>query len=232
MRCLHEIGYWKESVFLTLTYSNENIPEGGTLIKYHLQQFFKEIRKDIYPNKIKYLACGEYGDMFSRPHYHAIVFGLSPNNKIITERWIYGFVKSGSVTYKSARYVAGYIEKKYNGLKAKSVYGERQIPFQLQSKGIGKKWAEENQTNLINNLSLTVDGIRHSMPRYYRKILGDKITDESLLMRKIQKVNELDEYMQKRGISRLSEQKLKDDLNKKHELELEQKIQRYKKRQF
>lgn len=72
-RCVHEAKFHKENCFITLTY--KETPKGGTLKKTHLQKFFKRLRKSIYPKKISYYACGEYGDKFDRPHYHAVIFG-------------------------------------------------------------------------------------------------------------------------------------------------------------
>lgn len=80
MRCVYEAKNHKENCFLTLTYSPENLPEGGTLVKRDLQLFFKRLRKAFPGVKIRYFACGEYGEQFARPHYHVILFGLSPTD--------------------------------------------------------------------------------------------------------------------------------------------------------
>lgn len=66
LRLLHELGYWDSAVFLTLTYSDENCPL--SLSKRELQLFWKRLRKAIAPRKIKYFSCGEYGDLYGRPH--------------------------------------------------------------------------------------------------------------------------------------------------------------------
>ena len=67
------------SSFVTLTYDDEHMPKDGSLCKKHLQQFIRRLRKALYPRKIRYYAVGEYGDKSWRPHYHLIVFGLSPD---------------------------------------------------------------------------------------------------------------------------------------------------------
>src|SRR5882672_6540477 len=43
MRCVHESKLHKDNVFVTLTYDNENLPAGGTLIKRDLQLFMKRL---------------------------------------------------------------------------------------------------------------------------------------------------------------------------------------------
>lgn len=51
---------WPENAFLTLTYDNAHLPKKRTLVKRDLQLFWKKLRKHISPQRIKYLACGEY----------------------------------------------------------------------------------------------------------------------------------------------------------------------------
>jgi len=193
-RLMHECDYYNYSSFLTLTYDNDHIPEDKSLSKDALQKFFKRVRRrlECIPNDIlvsqyqitlnsrqkpaiKYFACGEYGDQFGRPHYHAIIFGISPFSAgiltLLKECWPYGFIKAGTVTYDSCRYVADYVQKKYNGTKQKEVYGEKQPPFQLQSQGLGLQYALDNQDRLISSLSITIHGTEVGIPRYYTKKL-------------------------------------------------------------
>ena len=73
IRCMHESQLHERNCFITLTYAD--MPSGRSLHKDHLQKFWKRLRKAIHPTKIRYFACGEYGDGFDRPHYHAIIFG-------------------------------------------------------------------------------------------------------------------------------------------------------------
>ena len=80
-------------MFLTLTYNDDNLPSDVGLHKDDLQRFFKRLRKALDTKKIRYFACGEYGDTTSRPHYHAIVFGLGLNEidkKYVTDAWPLG----------------------------------------------------------------------------------------------------------------------------------------------
>lgn len=98
IRMVNEMHFHEQNCFLTLTYSPENLPKNGTLVKKHLQDFIKRYRKHLsdtlpwsfqqdpkYPNdstattwqphKIRFYACAEYGEKLSRPHYHILVFG-------------------------------------------------------------------------------------------------------------------------------------------------------------
>lgn len=123
-----------------------------------------------------YYACGEYGEQFARPHYHAIIFGLSnrPEDvETIQKAWPFGFIKCGTVTYDSARYVADYIQKKYSGHLAEEVYDKtnRERPFAHMSRGIGKKYLQENHLQLIKSMSITIHGTQVGVPRYYQKLM-------------------------------------------------------------
>lgn len=129
MRCMHESQMHEDSCFVTLTYSEENIPDGGTLVYRHFQLFMKRLRK-LYP-QIRFYMCGEYGETFKRPHYHACLFGVRfedrelykvsssgyrlYTSKLLDKLWKKGLCSIGDVTFESAAYVARYVMKKVNG---------------------------------------------------------------------------------------------------------------------
>ena len=174
-RVLHESDYWDQSCFTTLTYNNEHLPKDGSLHKDELQKFFKRLRKYLGLRKMKYFACGEYGDEGHRPHYHAILFGIGlsdSDQQLIRDAWPFGFVKSGTVTYDSARYVADYVFKKYSGTKKEEYYGTRQVPFRVSSQGLGLRFALDNQDQIVKNLNITVRGQNVGLPKYYVKKLA------------------------------------------------------------
>lgn len=62
----------RESIFLTLTLAPEFLGD-GSLHKRQWQLFAKRLRKAV--GRFRFFACGEYGDLKGRPHYHAIIFG-------------------------------------------------------------------------------------------------------------------------------------------------------------
>lgn len=103
----------------------------------------KRFRKKISPQTIRYYHCGEYGEKFRRPHYHAIIFGYDFKVGIefdekehvsgedeyklyispwLNEVWGKGAVTIGAVTFESAAYVARYILKKVTGKNAVEHY--------------------------------------------------------------------------------------------------------------
>lgn len=98
------------SSFVTLTYNDENQPYGGTLVPSHPRRYIKALRKR--GHRIRYFLVGEYGDVSARPHYHAIIFGLSPDCVDATEAWPYGFAAVLPVSREVCGYVTGYCLKK------------------------------------------------------------------------------------------------------------------------
>ena len=88
-RMMLELETSGSAVFVTLTYDNDHATccktdEYGndmfyTLVKKDFQDFMKRLRGSSLVNgkKLRFYAAGEYGDNTFRPHYHAILFGLS-----------------------------------------------------------------------------------------------------------------------------------------------------------
>ena len=139
---LESLGHEK-NCFVTLTYMDEHLPLNGegtpTLVKDHLSGFIKKLRTKL-PQKLRYYAVGEYGTSGARginPHYHLCLFNVGEEDGwAIQDSWRtnegrgkqgeeLGFSYTGSLTPKSAAYVAGYVQKKtkYN----KDMYDELQI---------------------------------------------------------------------------------------------------------
>ena len=187
IRCIHEVLLYKEASFITLTYDDEHLPSGKTLVVADLQKFFKRLRKA--GMKIRYLACGEYGDRTQRPHYHAIIFGKKFESKQIWERladgkmhtrrasaelqryWHNGLVSADEFSFDSACYVAGYCLKKITGEPAKAYYGDRKPPFLLTSKrpAIGQRFFDRYGESLSTLMSTVVNSKEVRLPRFYLK---------------------------------------------------------------
>lgn len=179
-RLWHELAYHDKSVFLTLTYDDNHLPDNDSLRLVHLQLYFKRLRKRLCGRKIKYFACGEYGGNTSRPHYHAIIYGVGldrDDKRIMRECWDYcdwtvDSIKRNSfgvVTPKSINYVAGYIHSKLSGKMAIEQYENtgREPVFRLISQGIGKQFALDNQEQIRENMCITQFGSKLTIPRYY-----------------------------------------------------------------
>lgn len=130
VRMMHEASLHEDNCFVTLTYSPENMPSDGSLHLSHFQDFVKRLRSRTGVPGIKYFHCGEYGDTFGRPHYHANFFGYDFPDKyhwrtsdrgdllyrsdLLESLWTFGSSEIGAVTFESAAYVARYVCKKLN----------------------------------------------------------------------------------------------------------------------
>ncbi|QCS36620.1 replication initiator protein [Capybara microvirus Cap3_SP_539] len=175
LRLIHENSLWQDSCFITLTYSDDNLPLTNcgkmTLFKPDFQNFMKRLRFRV-SSPIKYYACGEYGDNGNRPHYHAIIFGMSCKDlRDFMICWDKGFVTVKPVNAQRCRYVCGYIQKKIrkNPKEYQSAYGCLQPPFQLMSRGLGLGYLEKNREEYWLTCRNTLNGVPLSIPRYYLK---------------------------------------------------------------
>lgn len=191
LRCLYELDSWISASFITLTYDDEHLPPDYGLRPEDLANFWKRLRKRIYPRKIKYYACGEYGDKTKRPHYHAIVFGLDSYNEQdrqdLIDCWSlcdpYMFDKNRKqngmlpVCREDIAYVTGYVQKKLNGDMAHDEYGDKIRPFSRCSRGIGLDFALKNSDRLSSNGYTFLNGQKIAIPRYFREKLGLEQTD-------------------------------------------------------
>jgi hypothetical protein len=190
IRCVHEASLYQDNCFLTLTYSDENLPESGSLDKDAFQLFMKRLRKK-FPrpkeNNIRYFMCGEYGEQFTRPHYHACVFNfdfadkelwsVKNSNRLYTSEtlsklWPFGYSIIGDVSFDSAAYVARYIMKKITGEDAVEYYGDLEPEFCTMSRrpGLGKGWYEKYSTDLFPHDKTIINGKEVNVPKFYRSL--------------------------------------------------------------
>lgn len=181
-----------ESCFITLTYNEQNLPKGGTLVPKDYQKFLYKLRKNIYPHRIRYFFVGEYGDHSNRPHYHAAIFGLGPSSsELIDKCWDHGFTYTGTLTFDSAQYIAGYVTKKLNGRdeRSRSILGDRYPEFSRPSlkPGLGAI-AMKDLANVLasdagcNDMLVTGDvplALKHGPKQYpLGRYLRNKLRDE------------------------------------------------------
>lgn len=136
IRMMHENSQHERSSFLTLTYSDENLPHDLGLDKRHWQLFAKKLRNRVGP--FRYFHVGEYGEENLRPHYHAIVFGHNfsfdryqvdttdgghplYNSPTLDSLWDNGFAVVAEVTFDSVAYCAKYVTKKLSNPEVKDL---------------------------------------------------------------------------------------------------------------
>lgn len=187
MRCVEESLTHEKNCFVTLTYNDENKPKNDSLTKRDLQLFMKRLRKK-YGVKIRFFACGEYGEQNQRPHYHLCLFNHDFPDKTLwacrdninlyrseelAALWPYGFSTIGDVTFESAAYVARYVLKKINGDAAAEHYKGRIPEFVNMSRrpGIARAFFEENSRDIYAIDSVIMRNmLKLRPPKYYDKL--------------------------------------------------------------
>lgn len=144
VRCVHEASLHEQNCFITLTYNDDHLPDMADLKYEDFQKFMKRLRKKYTGRKIRFFACGEYGENRQRPHFHACIFGIdfndriyfkttSAGSKIYTSKTLdalwsdrsgnsIGFASIGDISINSAGYVARYVMKKAFGRENDYLY--------------------------------------------------------------------------------------------------------------
>lgn len=190
-----------ESIFVTLTYDEKNVPPN--LVKAHVQLWLKRYRLELGERKIKYYLCGEYGETYGRPHYHAIVInGHYDDYEIIRESWGRGYIYISGVGPESIQYVTGYIMDKWAAKKKTDLIGHTVRPFSLMSKNLGLKDMEGKEIRYARDMCMTYRGKVTSLPRYYVKRLkaSGYISDDVVNNLREARENEEWNEMERRGI--------------------------------
>lgn len=172
--------------FITLTYDTRHVPISPngfmTLDKGAFPLFMKRLRKNTGMG-FKYYACGEYGTLNKRPHYHAIVFCDSyPNDRAYCDAWTVdgvqiGVVDVAQVSSDSIAYVVGYINK--SSYRRDHSRDDRIPEFSLMSKGLGSNYVTPavvryHKADLSRNYLSREGGNIIAMPRYYRERIFDE----------------------------------------------------------
>jgi len=198
-RIMHEASQYDYNLFITLTYDEDHYPQQGSLHKPHLQKFIKRLRDHLGYGRIRYYACGEYGDKDERPHYHLCAFNLqfedqqlySYNNgyplftsETLEKIWGQGFAPFGQLTYESAAYTSRYTLKKVTGAKAHDHYlrcDEYGVAYWLEPEftlmsrrpGIGSAWIDKYIDDVYpsDEIPIVGKGNMKGVPRYYDQAL-------------------------------------------------------------
>jgi len=195
VRALHEAQMHQDNCVVTLTYREDALPFGGYLHYPDFKLFIRKLRKRV---PVRFFMCGEYGEKFERPHYHAILFGINfadrkqlkktkagtaiYTSELLSSLWTHGFAHLADFEPSAARYIAGYIMKKVVGSKARAHYehvanGGSYVPeFGRMSlkPGIGYKWFEKfGHTDAYPHDQCVMDGQLVPVPRFYNRKLKE-----------------------------------------------------------
>lgn len=232
-----------KSSFLTLTYSEENLPEDGSLNPDDHTEFVNKLRLHLWRKKprrkFRYYMCGEYGEQLSRPHFHYLIFGYDFPDKTfwkehrgsiyyrseeLEKLWPYGHSTIGHVTVESAAYCARYVLKKWTGEKAVPHYvnehGVMLHPeFCRMSRrpGIGAAWFKKYGVTDVYDSGdfVVINGKKYSTPRYYDSLL-ESLDVERLLEIKSDRSNRAEEHADNNTRERLETREQVQKLRAKH----------------
>lgn len=145
----------RQALFITYTYEslNDNMIKCSdgcyrpTLVKKHMQDYHKRLRRHFGDKRLRMFYAGEYGDKTFRPHYHEILYGVTfddfymipwstdPETGFevfrcpeIENIWERGNVIVAPASYATFSYVARYVLKKQYGSDSNFYLG-RLPPF-------------------------------------------------------------------------------------------------------
>lgn len=203
-----------QSTFCTLTYRPDTLPHTTltdqdtgevvqglpTLTRKDLSSWLKRLRERYHreienSSPLRFFACGEYGDNFWRPHYHAILFGY-PGCRYgrsryddgrtidccascdrIRDTWDKGIIQAEPLAAAHIKYVAGYVLKKMTSKHDKRLLG-REPEFSgmsLQNGGIGinavpelARRSKKQNYDVVSTVPLT-GGRKGNIGRYLKK---------------------------------------------------------------
>lgn len=148
---------------------------------------------------LRFYMCGEYGEKFHRPHYHAIIFGFFPpdarplrgnlcTSDLVSRKWPFGFHTIAKVEPACVSYVAGYVDKKlddarmdwaFNGVAPEYVAMSRGSAVRGTG-GIGREFFDNfykeiypmnDDGSFARNFAIIGSGTRVKVPRYYDDLL-------------------------------------------------------------
>lgn len=175
VRCSLEAKYSKNNYFLTLTFSDDFLPQ--RVDRKDITMFMKRLRNKLGVG-VRFFACGETGEKSNRPHYHLILFNcplndfhvlraepLSMISDTISEIWPYGNHMIMPFNEAAAAYVARYTNK-----KTSEHFGFIQMS---RRPGIGFRYFQDNKDRLFMNDSIIYkdgDDLKTSrLPRFFVK---------------------------------------------------------------
>lgn len=199
IRGSHEASLHEANCFITLTFCDgphqgcrhKRVPNKWRVSlspkkSNYFQAFMKRLRKHYYGNtksNVRYIHCGEYGEDFSRPHHHAILFNFSfPDatvwndkknllrSKTLEKLWPYGYSSIGPANFDTIAYVARYVVKKINGKAAPDHYQGREPEYATYSNrpAIALDWYEKfKNTDVFPRDYIVLKGKRLKVPKYY-----------------------------------------------------------------
>lgn len=209
-RLEQEHKYSHSAQFVTLTYDQKHVASNGSLVKKHLQDYLKRLRKKDEESRIRYYGVGEYGTRSGRPHYHLLLFNAREEN--VRSSWKdsrsrdIGLVHIGAVNSASVAYVLKYMVQPVTEALDQGV--EKPFAVMSRSYGIGARyltdemvaWHREN-----DRVYCIREGTKIRLPRFFKTKIWynendrERVSKASLLQSLGQSERELQFYKDRYG---------------------------------
>lgn len=239
VRCIHESRMHDVSCFATFTYDDEHLPADGSLCHAHFVAMFKRLREQLrFQGKplIRFFMGGEYGEKYSRPHYHALIFGFTPEDRVFWKKsdagfdcytsnyldkvWRFGRVYVGDVTFESASYVARYCMKKVGSdgprreildvITGEIITRAHEYGKMSLRPGLGASYITKYGRDVFMNDRVIVNGKDSPLPRYY-DVLLERVSPLLLAEHKALRVSRADAKYQRLCEERPADIKIGDE---------------------
>lgn len=205
IRCVHEGSLWDANCCVTLTYSDDHLPEHGNLVYRDFQLFLKRLRRRVGV-PVRFFCGGEYGDRTDRPHFHSLLFNYDFRDKVVykerggkpylwTSRfadavWGLGHVVVGECSFESAAYIARYILGKGYGDASDVDYRkidesgevfdlERECAHMSLRPGIAADWIRLYWRDVLRAGYVVIDGKECPIPRFYSRYMANLVEFDS-----------------------------------------------------
>lgn len=219
VRIMHEASMHERNCFITLTYDDDHVPDDHSLHVSHFQKFMKRYRKS--RGEVRFFHCGEYGEKFYRPHYHACIFGDDFSDKqpfsgssasplfvsdSLSKLWKFGFSTVGELNFESAAYCARYVTKKVTGEKAAEHYmrvsavtGEifevaPEYTTMSRRPGIGRGWYDRFGPEVFPLDRVVVRGVECKPPKFYDNLYEIDSPENFLALKEKRKLDSQSKY--------------------------------------
>lgn len=174
LRAYHEFLTSDCASFVTLTYSDDNIPANANLCYDDFLRFLKYFKKLSKIKGLKYMVAGEYGGLYGRPHFHCILYNVDKSYKdLIKKAWKnQGFIDVKPAMKESFGYIAKYNLKTKTEKEKEFILLGKIPPFVRISKGLGYNWCVAHRDVLERDLCIKHNGKVIPLPPYYLRILN------------------------------------------------------------
>lgn len=207
-RVAHELKAHDKNCWIMLSYDDVHLSlqnleykdiDGrlNSLEKRELILWKKRFQKELYPQKVRFFGCGEYGGENHRPHYHMAIFGIGSDNPIFKflykepkggywcrlDSWPFGnvWVDDKPPEPKIGSYIAKYILKKHKGKNSDEYYNDlncnREFVNMSLKPGIGAIKIDEFSTHYMNNPYVFINGKKQPMSRYMKNRVAKYMED-------------------------------------------------------